>query len=232
MKHRIWELDALRGIGILVMMFIHLMYDLVELYGIVQWHYPLWFRIIGNVGGLFLVLSGLCATLGRHTVRRGLTVLGCGLIITVVTAGMYFFGFATKAIIIYFGVLHCLGVSMLLWCLFRRLPTWALAVLAVLMVASGLYLERVVLVDHLWLMPLGFTNGRLSTADYFPLLPCFGYFLLGAVIGRTVYRKKVTRFPAVNPNNLLSRPLCFIGRHSLAIYMLHQPILSALCLLL
>ena len=86
--------------------------------------------------------------------------------------------------------------------------------------------------DHLWLMPLGYTAPGFQTSDYFPLLPNLGYFLVGAVLGRTVYRKKQTLLPTINPKNPLILALSFCGRHSLWIYLLHQPILSAICMLL
>lgn len=233
MRNRVWELDALRGIFIFGMIIIHLVYDLVQLYGILSWDYPIWYRWMASSSGvLFLLLSGLCATLGRRSVRRGLTVFGCGMLVSLVTVGMYLLNFADKSIIIYFGVLHCLGVCMMLWWLFKRFPTWLLAVLGLVIIGLGLYLENRILVDHLWLMPLGFTADGFITSDYYPLLPSLGYFLLGAVIGRTVYRKKVTRFPRVNTRNPLIRALCFCGRHSLEIYLLHQPILAGICMLM
>ena len=232
MKQRIWELDVFRGICIIGVVFVHLMYDLADLYRIIDWEYPAWFSFIKDWGGiLFVLLSGTCATLGHRSVRRGLIVLGCGMVITAVTYGMTFFGFH-KSIIIYFGVLHCLGICMILWWLFKRLPTWLLAVLGIAMAAAGLYLDTVVLVDHLWLMPLGFIAPGFTTSDYFPLLPHLGWFLLGAVIGRTVYHKKETLLPMVNPKNPIIRFFSFLGRQSLFIYLLHQPILAGICMLL
>lgn len=232
MKHRIWELDAFRGLSILFMIFLHLMYDLVELYQIIDWEYPLWFRVLNKLGGIvFLVLSGLCVTLGRHCLRRGLTVLGCGMLVSAVTCGMYLFGF-DKSILIYFGVLHCLGTCMILWLLFRHFPSWLLLVLGVIFIVAGLYLWDLATVDYLWLMPLGLKSADFVSSDYFPLLPNLGYFLIGAVIGRLAYRKKVTLLPAVNPKNPAIRALTFCGRHSLIIYLLHQPILSGICMLL
>ena len=231
-KHRVWELDAFRGLCILGMVFVHFMYDLADLYQIIDWEYPAWFSLMKNWGGvLFVLISGICATIGKRSVKRGLVVMGCGLIVSAVTFGMYKFGFH-KSIIIYFGVLHCLGACMILWWLCKRLPTWVLAVLGVAMIVAGLYLTTIYPVDHLWLMPLGILPRGFLTSDYFPLLPNFGYFLIGAVIGRTVYRKKDTIFPRINPKNLLIRPLSFCGRHSLLIYLLHQPILSGICMLL
>lgn len=233
MKKRIWELDAFRGICILGVIIVHFVYDLTDLYGIIQWEYPDWFSFIKEWGGvLFLLISGISATLGSRSVRRGIIVLLGGAAITAVTYGMYkFFGFH-KSIIIYFGVLQCLGCCMILWWLFKRLPTWALAVIGLAMVAAGLYLRTVTLVDHPWLIPLGFTYPWFASSDYFPLLPNLGFFLLGAVLGRTVYRKKETLLPMVPETNILVRTLCFCGRQSLWIYLLHQPVLAGICMLL
>lgn len=233
MKKRIWELDAFRGVCILGMVIVHLLFDVVYLYRLVDWVFPPWLDFISRWGGvLFLLLSGICVTLGSRSFRRGLIVFGSGMVITAVTVAMYLLHLANKAIIIYFGVLQCLGVCMMLWSVFRHFPTWFLTFSGILFAAVGLYLGTVVLVDFPWLMPLGFLFPGFSTADYFPLLPHFGFFLLGAAIGRKVYPKKETLFPAVNDRNPLLRPLCFAGRHSLLIYLVHQPLLAGLAWLL
>jgi uncharacterized membrane protein len=229
MKQRIWELDVFRGICILGMVVVHFVYDLIDLYHLVSWDYPGIIRFAMDWGGiLFVILSGICATLGRKSVRRGLIVLGAGMIVTAVTYGMYHFGFADKIIVIYFGVLHCLGICMLLWWLFKRLPTWALAVLAIGIVALGFYVDTLPPVDVYYLMPLGLPWKSFATSDYFPLLPYLGWFLLGSVIGRTAYRRKTTLLPLVNPENPIIRFFSFCGRQSLWIYLLHQPILSGI----
>lgn len=232
MKKRIWELDAFRGICILGVVFVHFVYDLVELYRIVDWEYPVLFSLVKNWGGvLFVVLSGVCVTLGRRSLRRGLIVLGCGMVITAVTYGMYRFGF-DKSIMIYFGVLHCLGSCMILWSMFKKCPNRLLAVIGIAMVAAGLYLRGNATVDHPWLTPLGFVPPKFYTSDYFPLLPNLGFFLLGAVLGRTVYRRKETLLPMVSERNVLVRFFSFCGRQSLFIYLAHQPILAGICMLL
>jgi uncharacterized membrane protein len=76
-------------------------------------------------------LSGICVTLGSRSVHRGLIVLGCGFVCTAVTYGMYRLGLSGKSIIIYFGVLHCLGICMLLWPLVKKCPVWLLVVLGI-----------------------------------------------------------------------------------------------------
>lgn len=232
MKKRIWELDALRGIFMILIIFFHLMYDLVYLFGIVELTTPLaksLYQFGNDWGGTpFLLLSGLCVTIGSKPVKRGLTVIGGGLIINLVTAGMYFLGFADKSIIIYFGVLHCIGTCMLLWPLFRKLPSSVLLIFGIIMAAAGLYMRHNVWVDFPWLIPLGFVPRTFASSDFFPLLPNLGYFLIGAAAGRTFYAQKVSLLPKVNANNPVIRFFSFFGKHSLIIYLLHQPILAAL----
>ena len=233
MKRRIWELDAFRGLCVLGMVIVHFVYDLIDLYALVDWEYPEWFLFVMKWGGLlFILISGICATLGRRSVRRGVIVVLCGLVCTAVTYGMYRFGMAGKGLIIYFGVLHCLGTCMILWWLFKRLPTWLLAVLGIAMAVAGLYLQTRTFDTGLWLMPLGFMPDGFASSDYFPLLPNLGYFLLGGVLGRTIYRRKESLLPKVNENNPVLRFLRLCGKHSLWIYLLHQPVLSGLCWLL
>ena len=67
MKKRIWELDAARGLALIGMILIHFVFDLTELTGILTWQEPGWFLFLKNHGGaLFLVISGISATLGSH----------------------------------------------------------------------------------------------------------------------------------------------------------------------
>ena len=228
-SNRIWEIDALRGLCIPGMILIHLIYDVVNLYGFIHWPYPAWYSLFkNNYGALFLVISGVSVTLGRRSVRRGLTVFGCGMIVTAATLGMYLMGMAGKGILIYFGVLHCLGVCMILWPVFRKLRPGHLLLVGIPLVLIGWRLR-----GQVWelplLMPFGFTFPGFSSSDYFPLMPNLGYFLLGAALGRTFYAPKNTLFPQVDTQNPLIRLFCWMGRNSLTIYLLHQPILAAGC---
>lgn len=233
MKKRIWELDFLRGVCILGVVIVHLIYDLVDLYKIIDWEYPAAFKFIKDWGGIiFILLSGVCVTLGSRSVRRGILVFLCGMICTAVTYGMYHFKLAGQGIIIYFGVLHCLGVCMLLWPLFKKCPWWLLAVIGLALTALGFYIDAQVRVEFQWLVPLGLHVQGFQTSDYFPLLPYLGFFLLGAVLGRTAYAGKETLLPRVNENNPLIRFFLLCGKHSLWIYLLHQPVLSGICYLI
>ena len=229
MKKRIWELDALRGLALLGMIGIHLIYDLVDLFGVWNWDQPQWYLLFkNNYGALFLLISGISVTLGRHPVKRGLQVFLCGFLCTAATVGMYLLGASGKDIIIYYGVLHCLGTSMLLWPLFRKGSNGLLAFLALGMITLGLWL-RTKGFSFPWLTVLGFCPYGFASSDFFPLFPNLGYFLLGAVLGRRLYGQKESRFRTEHP------PLPFLqwcGRHSLTIYLLHQPILAAVVALI
>lgn len=230
MSKRIWELDALRGICILGMVLVHLLYDLGSLGFDTSSRLFQWVQYWG--GTVFVVLSGICVTLGTHPVRRGITVFLCGMACTVVTLAMYLLEFAAQDVIIYFGVLHCLGTCMLLWAPLRRCPNLLLGIWGCAMCIAGHWLESTTLVNFPWLVPLGFRYPGFSSSDYFPLLPNLGYFLLGALLGRCLYRKKVTLFPKTNSRCLPLRFLSGCGRHSLLIYLLHQPLITGILALI
>lgn len=225
MSKRIWELDALRGLALLGMMGIHFVYDLVDLFGVWNWQQPAWYLFFkNNYGAVFFLISGISVTLGSHPVKRGAQVFLCGFLCTGVTLAMYLLGFAGKGIIIYMGVLQCLGLCMMLWPLFRRCPDWALGALGLAMMIAGWYLRTQSF--PFWLLtPLGFAPYGFTSSDYFPLLPNFGYFLLGAVVGKRAYAGRKSLFPRETPPLGLFR---WMGRHSLMIYLLHQPVLAAI----
>lgn len=233
MKKRIWELDAARGICILGMVLVHILYDLNNMKLIALADSQL-FAAVSEWGGVvFFLISGICVTLGSRPVRRGLLVIFCGMIVSAVTVGMYLLGMASYKLIIYFGVLHCLGVCMLLWKLLRKLPFWLLSLCAAALIVGGLLIPPHQGFDTgYWLMPIGFPPHGFATSDYFPLLPFLGFFLAGAVLGKLLYRRKESRFPKVRQENILVRFLCGIGRQSLVIYMLHQPVITGILLLL
>lgn len=232
MNKRIWELDFLRGLFLIGMIAFHFTYDLVHLFDLVDLTSPVskaLYQFGNDWGGTpFLFISGICVSFSSRPVRRGLEVIGGGMLISLVTVGMYLLGFADKAIIIYFGVLHCIGVCMLLWPVLKKLPTPVLLIMGILMAAVGLYLRNHVWVDFPWLIPLGIPSRTFASSDYFPLLPNLGYFLIGSALGRWLYPSRKTLFPQINGDILPLRFFRFFGEHSLQIYLLHQPILAAL----
>lgn len=226
-KSRIWELDALRGICILCVIVVHFLFDL-SFFGGLDLTLPAWYVFLQEYGGaIFVVLSGICVTLGSKSVRRGLIVFACGMLIAAVTYGMYRLGMSGADVVVKFGVLHLLGVCMLVYPAFKKLPPAALAVLGLLIAVTGYAIRGVVVPQH-WLFPLGLTYEGFTSSDYFPLFPQLGYFLIGAAIGKTAYREKKTLLPGSFQKTPVTRFFCWCGRQSLFIYLLHQPIVYGL----
>ena len=226
-KPRIWELDALRGVCILCVIVVHFLFDL-SFFGGLSLTLPAWYVFLQEYGGaIFVVLSGVCVTLGSKSVRRGLIVFSCGMLITAVTYGMYRLGMSGMDVVVKFGVLHLLGVCMLVYPAFKKLPPAALALLGLAIAITG-YAIRGVVVPQRWLFPLGLTYEGFTSSDYFPLFPQLGYFLIGAAIGKTAYREKKTLLPGAFQKTGIARFFCWCGRQSLFIYLLHQPIVYGL----
>ena len=238
-KNRIWELDALRGICILCMIVVHFVFDLNE-FARLGLTMPGWFNFCQRYGHiLFILISGICATLASRSFRRGVIVFCAGLLVTGVTLFMVCVLKFNRSLSIFFGILHLLGICMMLFPLFKKLPVWALAVLGASFVALGVWLAALepvavsfpsaqgLLLGAIGIRPAGFYSG-----DYFPIFPNLGWFLLGAVLGRTAYRRRDSLLPKVNADFFLLRFFRFCGRHSLWIYLLHQPVLAGLTMLL
>jgi uncharacterized membrane protein len=232
---RFWEVDAARGVAILMMVFYHLVYDLDTFggYGIESTG-GFWAFFADTTASLFLFLVGVSlaishsraghrgeSSFGKYLLR-GLRIFGYGMLLTV---GTWLLGFG----VIWFGILHLIGVSIVLA---YPLLTYRLAnlVLGGAIVVVGEYMRlRDVSSESPWLLPLGVVPENLFMPDYRPLLPWFGVVLLGVFFGNVLYGGRV---PAVSEAPAYSRPLGFLGRNSLFIYLVHQPILVALLVVL
>lgn len=220
-KQRIWELDAFRGICILGMIVVHAVLD-VKGFGSTG---NTLFDFVREWGSLlFILISGICLTLGSHSVRRGLIVFGAGMLCTVVTWGMYKLGMESEGIIIRFGILHCLGICMILAAAIKKAPKILLLILAAVLIYLGFYVKGIA-TDCEYLYPLGIRYEGFFSPDYFPLLPNLGYFIAGMFLGKTLYAKKQSLLPMVKSESAPLRFLSWCGRQSLFIYLLHQPIL-------
>lgn len=218
MSHRIPEIDFIRGIAILAMVVFHIVVDLKDFYG-----YPLdylsgfWYYEGKASACLFMFIAGVSATFHRHNIRHGLFILFWGMLLSAVT---YVYN---PNIYIRFGILHLLGSCMLLYPLLAHLPARWLLLPAVTFWAAGNWTETITPATAL-LLPLGMRPSDFVSMDYYPLLPWSGVFFLGAAAGKWLYPSKRPLFPALS----LPRSIIRLGRHSLAIYLLHQPVLLAL----
>lgn len=226
-------LDELRGLDLVSMMLYHACWDLVFLFDVnMRWYAGtpgrLWQQTICWV---FILLSGFCAPFGRYMLRRGTVVFGAGAVVTLATLV-----FMPEGRVI-FGVLTFLGAAMLLTgvlepLLKKVMPAVGLAVSAVLFAVCypvglgwvGLGGWKLMLPQSLYANYftafLGFYPDWFYSADYFGLLPWLFLFWARYYLHKAVGRRRMEP---------LRRPVCpalgWMGRHSLLLYLLHQPVI-------
>ncbi|AKB84707.1 heparan-alpha-glucosaminide N-acetyltransferase [Methanococcoides methylutens] len=250
LQERFWEIDLLRGIAIVMMVAFHLVYDLNYLN---TYDINLTSGFIFMVGRasaiMFIVLAGISLTLSysrnrqmkatgnidekveRYEIRefaryakRGLRIFFWGMLIT---AGSYIF---LREGVIVFGILHFIGIGIILAYPFLRYRT-ANLILALPVIAIGLWMQNITFEIN-WLFWAGLRSSGFHSYDYFPLLPWFGIILIGIFMGNLLYPEyKRTYLLSSIPDIsgfLPVKSLCYMGRRSLLIYLLHQPILVLL----
>lgn len=217
-KNRIWELDFLRGIALLLMVYFHIIFDMKEFY-----NYPVNYEsgfnyFTGRAAfTLFTLLSAISCSLSRNNIKRGLKILSLALIITLSTH-LYGPEFGIK-----FGVLHFIGTSILLYPLFSKANNYVLAFLGTVIIILGRIFQSIT-VPKDYLFIFGITSSSFVSSDYYPIFPYFGLFLYGIIIGKTLYNNKRSLFSFVPKDNIISR----FGKYTLPIYMLHQPVIIAI----
>ena len=237
---RLWEIDLLRGVAIIIMIIFHFLYDLnhYSLTKIRLYSGPMVY-IAYITASVFVILVGISLTISYSKaqqsmskkeiilkfLRRGTMIFLLGIIITLISLI-----YIPERFII-FGILHFIGVSIILSFPFIRFRVTNL-ILGFLLIGIGTYLKLLTF-DFNWLIPLGFLPNRFFTIDYFPLLPWFGVVLIGIAIGNFIYPNAKRQYHLRDRSYCLSvKSLCFLGRNSLIIYFLHQPILVGLIFLL
>ena len=240
-KKRYPLIDAIRGWAVVAMIAYHLAYDIFCVFGV----YDDFDRLAGVVVVeriiccTFIIISGISVNFTSHGYRRGVIVNLCGFLVTAVTV------IFIPSEAVWFGVLNLIGCSMLITYalrgVFNRIRPGVGMIASLLLFAffDGLpegYLgffriELIQLPESLYscryLAYLGLPDGDFFSADYFPLLPWiflffFGYFLWRDICGLGLDSGFTRKIPVLD----------FIGRHSLVIYLLHQPILYGVCYLI
>jgi uncharacterized membrane protein len=188
---------------------------------------PFWLGFRALILSTFLGVAGvslvLAAQAGATRFWRRLGVLAlCSALVSVVSYAL----FAERWI--FFGVLHFILLASLLGTLLLR-GYWLNLVLGVALIAAGVW-GKFPLFDQPWLQWVGMMTFKPPTEDYVPLLPWFGVVLLGMFGAQTLLQRENlrTRLAAWHPPPWLLRGIAFAGRHSLAVYMLHQPLLMGL----
>lgn len=227
---RLPAVDALRGLAILLMIAYHFSYDL-DHFGLAQFDFSgkyFWLASRNFIVSLFLLTVGISLTLAtsagfrpRPFFRRlGLLVLFAAL----VTLASYWM-FPNRYI--FFGILHFIAVASVLGLFFLRFY-WLNLILGVLLLVLGFSYQHPFFNQPL-LQWVGLMTYKPPTEDYVPLLPWFGLVLIGIFAGKYFFQRQ--HLPALNhwkPGHPFTRLLALSGRHSLSIYMLHQPLLMGL----
>ncbi len=236
MKQRYFWIDNIRAIAMISMIIYHAVWDLVYLYGMDWSWYRSDFAFLWqqSICWTFILLSGFCWSFSKNPLKQGLIVSAGGLIVTIVTL---IFSYDSRVI---FGVLNLIGASALLMIplkkYFEKIPAMAGVILMFLLFGFaygindrhlgvfGLELVELPwdLYKNLFTTFLGFPDIWFYSSDYFSLLPwSFLYFT-----GYFVYRMwKEEKIPGANCLNQKLPALTWLGKHSLIIYMLHQPII-------
>lgn len=233
---RIEIIDALRGLSILLMVIHHALYDAVYFLGAPSWLFsnPVFDPLQKFFAGLFIFLSGVSCRFSHSNLKRGLVTFAAGWVVTLVTCLV-----DNPA---WFGILHLLGLSALLVGaaelafpkllhgersqkrdVARALVILASAILFVFMWGK-VYDTSYNFKGFAW---LGFIYPGYYSSDWFPLLPWFFVFTAGVAVGGFVVERRL-------PKKFYTARVPFfaaVGRNTLAVYILHQPVLYGITML-
>ena len=236
LNKRAFELDALRGLAVVMMMLHHLIFDLRYLMAldVFAWQesdfFIYWIR--APFVFLFLFISGICCSFSRNNFKRAAKTAAVAILFSAV---FYVVSRVTQSeMYVFFNVLHLLALGTLFYAVlaFLEKKHSFKGVNAVLILSGILFLWLAFPLSRLtgtlnpFLLPLAeeFAQG-VGMADYMPLVPWMGMFLFGALFGRLFYSNRQTLFPKAPV--LLMRmvfPFEFTGRNALVFYLFHQPV--------
>lgn len=227
-RNRIPGIDALRGLALCLMFVYHFAFDL-RFYGVLVANFesgPFWLGFRALIVSAFMALVGVGLVLAHragatrmHFWKRIGIIAACALAVSVGSWLVFPRSF------IYFGILHSIAVASVLAWPFVDRPRTALAI-GVVLIATGLAWSHPAF-DARVLSWIGFTTAKPATEDYVPLAPWAGIVFVGLALGHRLDRGA---FRALRRGAALPAPgwLRWLGRHSLAVYMVHQPILLGL----
>ncbi|MCO6186124.1 heparan-alpha-glucosaminide N-acetyltransferase [Rhizobium sp. L1K21] len=231
-SHRLGHVDVARAVALLAMASYHFSWDL-EFFGYLEpatastGFLKIYARCIASS---FLILAGMGLFWAhekgfkpRSILKRLVKVGGAALLISVAT------WFAMPGGWIFFGILHQIAAASILALVFLRLPTAMTAIAAIFFIAAPHFLRSDVF-NTPWLYWVGLSTRVPLSNDYVPIFPWFGAVLGGVCLARLIDWLKLRPYLSSQEaeKNSVYRGFALAGRHSLAIYLLHQPVLIAL----
>ena len=241
LQNRCNLIDALRGFSLVNMVAYHFLYDIFMVYGVdPEWAFDplviLWERYICIS---FILISGASLHFSKHAYRRGIIINLCGFLITAVT----FFAVPSQAV--WFGILNLIGCSMMICNALRTYldkinPYIGVGLSFLFFAVFYGVAERYIGFFNLKLFDLpgffyrfkymafiGFPDEGFRSSDYFPIITWIFVYMMGYFLWRIIKAHKKEDFFRHRVY-----ALDFLGRHSLIIYMLHQPVLMGICYLI
>ncbi|PTM42470.1 heparan-alpha-glucosaminide N-acetyltransferase [Bosea sp. 124] len=233
-RSRLELVDLARGIALLAMFVFHFAYDL-SYFGLIDVDVPAepgwrWFARL--IAGSFLTLVGISLVLAtRHGLNRRAWLVRLAMVAgaaALVTLGTFV---AMRPSFIFFGILHHVALASLLALPFLRLPVIAVAGAAVIAFALPFLIVHPLL-DEPLLAWLGFSRAPIVTADFVPVFPWFGCVLSGIVLARLALpRIEGSTAASWRATSRPARLVAWGGRHSLLVYLVHQPVFIGLLML-
>lgn len=230
-RPRLERIDIARGVALVAMAIYHFGWD-IEFFGYMaagttgHGGWKLFARCIAS-SFLFLVGFSLILAHGR-TIRWnavGKRFLQIGAAAAAISAVTYYM---SPDNFIFFGILHQIALASVLGLLFLHLPPVLTLAVAAFVISAPFYAQADIF-NQMWLAWVGLSTIPPRSNDYVPLFPWFGAVLIGIATARILERFNwLTMLSGGIQPRFLQRPLTFIGRHSLAFYLIHQPVLIAL----
>lgn len=218
-------IDALRGLAIVLMVVYHFCFDL-SYFGLASFDFyqdRFWLNFRTLILSLFLGLVGVSLVLAsqpqvniRRYLRRLMLLVASAALVSLATWWMF------GERLVFFGVLHFIAVASLLGMLFLR-AGWLNLILGVgvILFATSYQSPWFDIPGRRW---IGLMTYKPATEDYVPLLPWLGVVLLGMFAGPYTARWLQTHLRGIGDAAMV-RWLALAGRHSLVIYLIHQPLL-------
>lgn len=236
---RFEEIDILRGLAIILMIIGHVVWDL-HYFGVYPMNKAFYSTLSKIVPQIFFLVVGFSLIVSynkrkmtpdlemqyyKHLILRGLKIFGLGMVLT-----------AFSFVIIpdrpvYFGVLHCIGVSIILSIPLLKFKRYSMAIAVPTTIIGYIISQQTFQNPNLIQFILGMQPEKAFqyTVDYFPILPWFGVVILGIAIGNILYcgnqrRFRIPDLSKYKPTKLFS----WCGKHSLGLYLLHQPVIGGI----